>query len=80
MDYIHVPLDIKIPSMATGPGYAIAAVHRITGQRLLIKVSDLATREQLQMEIKRMNSISLTGPFGKKSNFIYSLTNEGAMV
>lgn len=63
-DYLH-----------ESPQYAIAATHRVTGQRYLIKVSSLATREDLILEIRRMNQ-----PTARRPQFMYTLTTEGALV
>jgi hypothetical protein len=60
--------------------YAICATHRQTGQRLLIKVSNLATREQLIEEIARMNRDVVVPTHKYRNRFIYSLTTEGITI
>lgn len=69
-------LEHLVPREPTKQGYCIAAINMTTGKRLLIKVSDLATREQLMKEVRIMN-----GKFRRAGrNFHYTLTTEGAIV
>ncbi len=75
--YIRLPVEVfdkqvRMPFFSVGYGYAIAATDLKTARRYIIKVSDRATREQLLVEIKRMNA--------RKGRFFYTLTNEGGTV